>query len=123
MKSSLRLSTIGAMAFGVAMVAACSKQSTASPDDQLVECYGVAKTSSQPLFMTKGMCDKLPFTKQTPVTNADYVQCYGVAAAGKADCATKTNSCGGKGTVAKDPNSWVSLPLGVCNSLNGVIKS
>lgn len=92
--------------------------STVTNPDQLVECYGVGKTDA-PILMTKGMCDQLPSTKQNPVNTSDYIQCYGVAAAGKNDCATSTVSCGGKVKTDRAPDAWVSLPKGICLNLKG----
>ncbi len=104
------------MALGASHVATASGE-IGSGQNQLVECYGVAKDPSQTLMITKGMCDKLPATKQVPVTTKDYVHCYGVAAAGKNDCATKTSSCAGSAKVAKQKDAWVALPSGVCANL------
>lgn len=119
-----KLGGIGVISFGSAMLVACGGDkapSTAKVDDkdQLVECYGVAKDANTSLMMTKGMCDKLPATKQTAVKSSEYVKCYGVAAAGKNDCATKTTSCGGSAKETRQPDAWVSLPSGVCENLAG----
>jgi len=45
-------------------------------------------------------------------------KCYGVAKAGKNDCAANGHSCAGqsKGVDAKE---WVSLPKGTCERLVG----
>lgn len=116
-----QVKNLSAVAISVAMLVSCN-QSTSSNQNQLVECYGVAKAGADvPLLMTKDMCDKLPATKQSVVTNSDYVQCYGVAAAGKNGCATKTNSCGGFIKTARAKDAWVSLPVGVCKNLEGAI--
>jgi len=118
------INSLSAVAFGTTMLLAFSQSVYASDDskkdqDQLVECYGVAKAGpTVPLMMTKAMCDKLPSTKQVPVNTSDYVQCYGVAAAGKNGCASKAGSCGGSTkVVAKAADAWVSLPQGICQNL------
>lgn len=92
--------------------------SSSKNPDQLVECFGVGKTDA-PVLMTKSMCDQLPSTKQVVVTTSDYIQCYGVAASGKNDCATSTVSCGGKVKTDRAPDAWVSLPKGICENLKG----
>jgi uncharacterized membrane protein len=48
-------------------------------------------------------------------------KCYGVAKAGKNDCAAKdkSNSCAGGSKVDGDKNTFVSLPAGVCDKLVG----
>lgn len=46
-------------------------------------------------------------------------KCYGVAKAGKNDCATKTNSCAGTVKTNNDPGAFVVVPKGVCGKLAG----
>jgi uncharacterized membrane protein len=42
-------------------------------------------------------------------------KCYGIAKAGKNDCAaTGNNSCAGTSKVNADPNAWVFMPEGYC---------
>ena len=45
--------------------------------------------------------------------------CYGVAKAGKNDCASAGHSCAGQATKDMDKTSWLSLPTGVCAKLSG----
>ena len=45
--------------------------------------------------------------------------CYGVAKAGKNDCANASHSCAGQATKDMDKTSFVSLPAGVCAKLAG----
>jgi uncharacterized membrane protein len=45
--------------------------------------------------------------------------CYGVAKAGKNDCASTGHSCAGQSKKDADKASWVSLPSGVCAKLAG----
>ncbi len=57
-----------------------------------------------------------------PNTAPDYKVelCYGVAAAGKNDCATlHGHSCAGMATIAKDPASWIYVPAGTCQKIQG----
>ena len=46
-------------------------------------------------------------------------KCFGVAKAGKNDCAAGTHSCAGQATKDMDKASFVSLPAGVCGKLAG----
>ncbi len=46
-------------------------------------------------------------------------KCYGVAKAGKNDCAAAGHSCAGQASKDMDKASWVSLPAGVCAKLAG----
>jgi len=124
MKKTTLAITLSTILGAAAITTACTINNhsdttgSATNPDQLIECYGVGKTDA-PVLMTKGMCDQLPSTKQATVNTSDYIQCYGVAASGKNDCATTTVSCGGKVKTDRAPDAWVSLPRGICENLKG----
>jgi uncharacterized membrane protein len=44
---------------------------------------------------------------------------YGIAKAGKNDCATKSHQCAGQAKVDNDPSEWVFLPAGVSAKITG----
>jgi len=46
-------------------------------------------------------------------------KCFGVAKAGKNDCAAGEHSCAGQSTRDFDKASFVSLPAGACVKLAG----
>lgn len=46
-------------------------------------------------------------------------KCYGINAAAKNDCAEGAHSCAGQSTQARDPKSFVLLPAGDCNKIQG----
>lgn len=47
-------------------------------------------------------------------------KCYGIAKAGKNDCAsTGNNSCGGTSKANADPNAWIFVPAGYCDRIVG----
>ena len=46
-------------------------------------------------------------------------KCYGVAKAGKNDCAANGHSCAGQAKAESNKNEWVSLPKGTCERLVG----
>ena len=46
-------------------------------------------------------------------------KCYGVAKAGKNDCAAGVHSCAGQGTKSFDKTAFVYLPAGACTKLAG----
>lgn len=46
-------------------------------------------------------------------------KCYGVAKAGKNDCAAGAHSCAGQATKDFDPTSFVAVPKGLCDKLGG----
>jgi len=47
-------------------------------------------------------------------------KCYGVGAAGKNDCSSAgAHSCVGESKIAKDPKSWIYVPVGTCGKIEG----
>ncbi|MGE0521642.1 MAG: DUF2282 domain-containing protein [Variibacter sp.] len=59
---------------------------------------------------------------QTPAPTPSFKaeKCYGIAKAGKNDCAsTGNNSCGGTSKVNADPRAWVYVPSGYCDRIVG----
>jgi len=64
---------------------------------------------------------------QTPVpapTTFKAEKCYGLAKAGKNDCAsTGNNSCGGSSRVNADPKAWIYVPEGYCDRIVGGSKT
>jgi uncharacterized membrane protein len=59
--------------------------------------------------------DKATMGKQA----AAQEKCYGINAVGKNDCAAGAHSCAGQATMARDPQSFVLLPAGVCGKIAG----
>jgi len=51
-------------------------------------------------------------------------KCYGIAKAGKNDCAsTGNNSCAGTSKANADPRAWIYVPAGYCERIvNGSLK-
>src|SRR6185369_14415126 len=55
-----------------------------------------------------------------PPTAFKTEKCYGIAKAGKNDCAsTGNNSCGGSSKLNGDPKAWVYVPAGYCDRIVG----
>ncbi|MGO8919133.1 MAG: DUF2282 domain-containing protein [Stellaceae bacterium] len=52
-----------------------------------------------------------------PVFQAE--KCYGVNAVGKNDCSTRGSSCAGEAKTARDDNSWIYVPRGTCEKIEG----
>jgi uncharacterized membrane protein len=47
-------------------------------------------------------------------------KCYGIARAGKNDCAsTGNNSCAGTARADADPRAWIFVPAGYCERIVG----
>lgn len=50
---------------------------------------------------------------------AEKVKCYGVAKAGKNDCATASHSCAGAAKTDNDPTEWKMMPKAECEKAGG----
>lgn len=51
-------------------------------------------------------------------------KCYGIAKAGKNDCAsTGNNSCAGTTRLSADPKAWIYVPAGYCERIVGGSKT
>ncbi len=46
-------------------------------------------------------------------------KCFGLAKAGKNDCASNGHSCAGMGKKDADGKEWIKLPKGTCERLAG----
>lgn len=54
---------------------------------------------------------------------ADREKCYGIAKAGRNDCAgAKPNSCAGKATADNLPDRWNYVAKGTCTAMGGSLK-
>lgn len=58
-----------------------------------------------------------------PAIAADKEKCYGVAKAGKNDCATKTSSCVGTSKTDGQKDAFIMVPKGLCERLAGGSKT
>jgi uncharacterized membrane protein len=53
-----------------------------------------------------------------PMPSFDAEKCYGIARAGKNDCAsTGNNSCAGTARADADPRAWIFVPAGYCERI------
>jgi uncharacterized membrane protein len=58
--------------------------------------------------------------KPAPAPTFKAEKCYGIAKAGKNDCAsTGNNSCGGTQKANSDPKAWIYVPAGYCERIVG----
>ena len=46
-------------------------------------------------------------------------QCYGIARAGRNDCAANGHACAGRAAVDSDKNEWILVPKGTCEKIVG----
>jgi len=49
----------------------------------------------------------------------DLEKCYGVAKAGKNDCAGPAHACAGQSKTDAGGKEWISVPKGTCERLSG----
>lgn len=50
-------------------------------------------------------------------------KCYGVAKAGKNDCAANGHSCAGQAKADNDPAEWKYVPKGECEKMSGSLTA
>ena len=53
----------------------------------------------------------------TPQFQAE--KCFGIAAASQNDCQTASHSCAGEAKQARDAKSWIYVPAGTCQKIDG----
>jgi len=65
------------------------------------------------------------FAQDTPMTPEWTAEkCYGIAKAGKNDCAsTGNNSCAGTSRADGDRGAWMYVPAGLCEKIDGGSKT
>jgi uncharacterized membrane protein len=54
-----------------------------------------------------------------PAMAAGKEKCYGIAAAGQNDCATKTSSCAGTSKIDNQGDAFIAIPKGLCGKITG----
>jgi|SRR5579863_4682702 len=52
-------------------------------------------------------------------TRAERERCYGIAKAGKNDCANALHSCATQSTTQNDMREWIAVPKGTCLLIAG----
>lgn len=58
--------------------------------------------------------------KPAPTPSFKSEKCYGIAKAGKNDCAsTGNNSCAATSKADADPRAWIYVPAGYCERIVG----
>lgn len=50
---------------------------------------------------------------------ADMEKCYGIAKAGKNDCATAISACAGTSLTDGQGDAWIYVPVGTCQKIVG----
>lgn len=97
--------------------------------NKLVNCNGVSK-DGKPVVANEGTCRKIADSSATPLSTSKaktakaaplstWVKCYGIAAANKNDCGTKSTACAGSVSQSRRSDAWIAAPKGVCEKLRG----
>ncbi len=86
-------------AIGLALTLQCSPSRAAMQDDPAMQAM-------------------LNFIKKK-MAREHLEMCYGINAAGKNDCGTATHSCHTMAKEARDPASFVLVPIGLCTRIAG----
>jgi uncharacterized membrane protein len=50
---------------------------------------------------------------------ANTEKCYGIAKAGKNDCASNGHACSGQSKTTADKKDWIKVPTGTCERIVG----
>ena len=63
----------------------------------------------------------IAFAGPAPVPTYTHEKCYGVNAAAKNDCGAGAagHSCAGESAKANDGHSWIYVPTGTCQKIQG----
>jgi uncharacterized membrane protein len=88
----------------------------------LTVAMGLATAIATPTTAQQMSQDQMMKMKQSNMERAKkehLVACYGINAVGRNDCAAGVHSCAGQATMAHDPNSFVLLPAGDCEKIDG----
>lgn len=77
----------------------------------LLIASAVAATVALPMLAKAG---------PAPAPSFQAEKCFGINAAAKNDCAaTGNHSCAGEAKRASDPQSWIYVPTGTCQKIQG----
>ena len=106
--TSVLMSAIG-LAASAAMMTPASAQMNPKMEQKL----------EQMLKMHPGASKKVIEANMKRVAKDHLARCYGINAIGRNDCASGAHSCAGQATKARDPNSFVLLPVGDCSKIAG----
>jgi uncharacterized membrane protein len=77
---------------------------------------------NQRLITTSALASLLMLGLAAPAAAQEKEKCYGIAEAGKNDCAnlSGTHSCAGQAKESMSPNEWKYVPKGTCASMKGM---
>jgi len=71
------------------------------------------------VFAASALAAALSLSAASVAQAQETEQCFGVAKAGKNDCKAGAHDCAGKSTADADPQSFVLVPVGTCQKIEG----
>ncbi|WP_308445252.1 DUF2282 domain-containing protein [Chitinibacter tainanensis] len=74
------------------------------------------------LILTSALTAVLAAGVSGTVVAADKEKCYGIAMAGKNDCAANGHACAGQAKTDKDAKEWKYVAAGTCKDMKGTLK-
>ncbi len=79
------------------------------------------KTSRALILSAIGTVVAMGSLSSTPAVAADKEKCYGIAQAGRNDCAAAdgSHSCAGQAKTDKHPSDWKYVAKGTCEKMGG----
>ena len=72
-----------------------------------------------PVLVASALAVALSASAMTTAQAQETEQCYGVALAGQNDCKAGSHDCKGQSEVDSDPDSFVLVPKGSCQKIDG----
>ncbi len=82
-----------------------------------IAAAAIPVAAQQPMSQDQMM--KMKQSNMDRAKKGHLVACYGINAVGRNDCAAGVHSCAGQATMARDPNSFVLVPAGDCEKIDG----
>lgn len=78
--------------------------------------------STSSTLLATALTAVIAMSAAAPAVAASKEKCYGVAAAGKNDCAANGHSCAGQSKVDKDSMEWKYVATGSCTQMGGTLQ-
>lgn len=78
--------------------------------------------SASRTLLASALTAVIAMSAAAPAVAASKEKCYGVAAAGKNDCAGNGHSCAGQAKIDKDAGEWKYVATGSCTQMGGMLQ-
>ncbi|GHD77083.1 DUF2282 domain-containing protein [Vogesella fluminis] len=78
--------------------------------------------SASSTLLASALTAVIAMSVAAPAVAASKEKCYGIAVAGKNDCAGNGHSCAGQAKIDKDPGEWKYVATGSCVQMGGMLQ-